>query len=177
MPRKELANGSCCTQCRLSTDNHSLDGRRQLWSRPYVHLMSKTNSSEFIFDEDNLPDDGFLFRRSAITPEMDADYLAAVERGDMETAQRMVIEAAKLAMPNTKVVDENGNPLVLYHGTPSNFNIFKKDKFGRTDAGSMGKGFYFTSSESFADRYKGDEGRLIRVFLNIENPITENNEI
>ena len=40
---------------------------------------------------------------SLITPEMDADYLSAVERGDMATAQQMVMEAAKLAMPNTKV--------------------------------------------------------------------------
>ena len=47
---------------------------------------------------------------------MDADYLSAVERGDMATAQQMVMEAAKLAMPNTKVVDENGNALVGYYG-------------------------------------------------------------
>ena len=53
---------------------------------------------------------------SLITPEMDADYLSAVERGDMATAQQMVMEAAKLAMPNTKVVDENGNALVGYYG-------------------------------------------------------------
>ena len=44
---------------------------------------------------------------------MDASYLDAVERGDMETAQRMVMEAAKLAMPDTKVVDEDGNPKVV----------------------------------------------------------------
>ena len=56
-------------------------------------------------------------RYSLITPEMDASYLDAVERGDMETAQRMVMEAAKLAMPNTKVVDEDGNPKVVYHQT------------------------------------------------------------
>ena len=46
--------------------------------------------------------------------ELDVPYLDAVEHGDMEAAQRMVMEAAKLAMPNTKVVDENGNPKVLY---------------------------------------------------------------
>lgn len=55
-------------------------------------------------------------RNSLITPEMDATYLDAVERGDMAAAQRMVMEAAKLAMPNTKVVDEDGNPKVVYHG-------------------------------------------------------------
>ena len=53
---------------------------------------------------------------SLITPEMDADYLSAIESGDMATAQQMVLEAAKLAMPNTKVVDENGNALVGYYG-------------------------------------------------------------
>ena len=52
-----------------------------------------------------------------IAPEMDATYLDAVERGDMEKAQQMVMEAAKLAMPNTKVVDEYGNPKVVYHQT------------------------------------------------------------
>lgn len=48
-------------------------------------------------------------RYSLITPEMDASYLEAVKRGDMATAQKMVMEAAKLAMPDTKVVDEDGN--------------------------------------------------------------------
>lgn len=47
----------------------------------------------------------------------DIIYERAVNSGDMETAQRMVTEAARLAMPNTKVVDENGNPKVVYHGT------------------------------------------------------------
>jgi hypothetical protein len=36
-------------------------------------------------------------RYSLITPEMDASYLDAVERGDMATAQRMVMEAAEKA--------------------------------------------------------------------------------
>ena len=68
-------------------------------------------------------------RFSVITPQMDAEYLAAVERGDMETAQRMVLEAAKLAIPNTKVVDENGNPLVVYHGSNAQFSCELLSKF------------------------------------------------
>ncbi|MBO7282813.1 MAG: hypothetical protein J6U73_05380 [Alistipes sp.] len=58
---------------------------------------------------------GSRINYSLIIPDMDAAYLSAVERGDMETAQRMVMEAAKLAMPNTKVVDEEGNPKVVCH--------------------------------------------------------------
>ena len=41
---------------------------------------------------------------------IDSDYMAAVERGDMETAQKMVDEAAKKAGYNSPV---------LYHGSPS----------------------------------------------------------
>ena len=97
---------------------------------------------------------------SVITPQMDADYLAAVERGDMETAQRMVIEAAKLAMPNTKVVDENGNPKVVYHGTFHQGYVFNRG--------------FFAEDEDFARDYtlygKQDERRLVSAFLNIENP-------
>ena len=37
----------------------------------------------------------------------------------LEEARQMVREAAAKAMPNTKVVDENGEPLVVYHGTKS----------------------------------------------------------
>ena len=46
---------------------------------------------------DESANQGLNIRHSLITPEMDADYLSAVERGDMETAQQMVMEAAKLA--------------------------------------------------------------------------------
>lgn len=114
-------------------------------------------------------------KNSLITPEMDADYLSAVERGDMETAQKMVMEAAKLAMPNTKVVDEDGNPKVEYHGTPNNFNAFSKEMFGTsTDRGIWGNGFYFSDSEQYAKTYekRGDkQGKTLSVFLNIKRPL------
>lgn len=113
--------------------------------------------------------------RMRITAEQDKAYMDAVNAGDMETAQRMVIEAARLAMPNTKIVDENGNPIVMYHGSPNKFTTFDIDRFGRSDLGSFGRGFYFTSIESRAKRY-GEN--VVRVFLNVENPINaKENEV
>jgi hypothetical protein len=47
-------------------------------------------------------------RFNGITPAMDAEYLAAVQAGDMEAAQRMVDAAAKAAGYNVRA----------YHGTP-----------------------------------------------------------
>ncbi len=55
--------------------------------------------------------------RFSVTAAEDKAYADAVARGDMETAQRMVIEAAKKAMPNTKIVDADGNPMIVYHDT------------------------------------------------------------
>ena len=114
-------------------------------------------------------------KKSLITPEMDASYLDAVERGDMTTAQKMVMEAAKLAMPNTKVVDENGNPKVVYHGTPNYFNAFSKEMFGTsTDRGIWGNGFYFSEDGGYAKQYQkrnGADGRTLSLFLSLKNPL------
>lgn len=111
-------------------------------------------------------------RLSVITPQMDADYLAAVEAGDMETAQRMVLEAARLAMPNTKVVDENGNPKVVYHGSTAMFTIFDKSRIGSATGTADGRGFYFTTNRDYALGYKTPDGQLFEVFLNIEKPLS-----
>ncbi len=53
-------------------------------------------------------------RFSRVTPQQDADYLAAVERGDMETAQRMVDEAEKAVerqTPSSLSTTGMSNPL------------------------------------------------------------------
>lgn len=47
---------------------------------------------------------------------------------------------------DSKVVDEQGRPLVMYHGTNSNFEKFDKSKIGTTtDDGFLGRGFYFST--------------------------------
>ena len=63
----------------------------------------------------------------------------------------------------SKVVDENGEPLVVYHGTSSApFNIFDKNRIGsRNLFGTHKEGFYFTdlkeNAKSVAIKmYKGD---------------------
>lgn len=104
---------------------------------------------------------------SLVSPETDAEYLNAVKNGDMETAQKMVDEAAKKAFPNTKVVDENGNPLRVYHGTNSDFwtfDILKAGKNGRT----LGYGFYFAKNRSFSEMYGN---RVIEAYIDIQKPL------
>ena len=119
-------------------------------------------------------------RRAVVTPEQDATYMAAVERGDTETAQRMVDAVAKVA----------GLTGTLYHGTDgATFTRFKK-----TDD----VGFFFTSSKKVARSYApaanwtndpesdllpfldpvpadnnriGPTSGIYHVFLDIKNPL------
>ena len=51
----------------------------------------------------------------------------------------------------SKVVDENGEPLVVYHGTTSDFTIFSKEKRGMsTGARSAKLAFFAASNEELA---------------------------
>ena len=74
---------------------------------------------------------------------------------------------------NSKVVDDNGDPLVVYHGTATpGFTEFNSSKIGKL-ATSEGKGFYFTNVEKRANGYAGKKGQTYKVYLNISNPITD----
>lgn len=73
----------------------------------------------------------------------------------------------------SQVVDENGEPLVVYHGTESDFYEFKHGKaIGSGDKfGYLGEAFYATNDEDVARTY-GD--RVIPIFLNLKNPYVVN---
>lgn len=80
-------------------------------------------------------------------------------------------EAFKEWFSESLVVDENGEPLVLYHGSSNDFDTFELTKVGarsaeNKDSGYFGTGFYFTPSKELARRYGPI---LYKSFLRIEN--------
>lgn len=100
----------------------------------------------------------FSVRR--VTPEEDAAYMDAVKRGDMETAARMVREAAAKAMPDTKVVDEDGLPKVVWHGSNSRHNTYHQNEN------------FHASDRTVAESYAKHGERVVQGnFLNIRNPL------
>lgn len=71
----------------------------------------------------------------------------------------------------SKIVDENGEPLVVYHGTeyPRPINIFKAGKNGY-----LGPGIYFTPEKRTALIYTGiygSEGVVYKCFVNMRHPL------
>ena len=83
----------------------------------------------------------------------DAEYLSAVERGDMETAQRLVDEAA----------EEAGYTYHLYHGTNAEFTAFDVRKFGGKNGKGEGYGIYLASNRTIAEPYGKN---LIESYVN-----------
>ena len=78
----------------------------------------------------------------------------------------------------SKIVDADGRPMVLYHGTgiENNFNVFDRSKGGKSN--TLAKvGFWFTPSRQFAQNwtdevwYNGNRGsRVLSVYLDIKHP-------
>lgn len=62
---------------------------------------------------------------------------------------------------DSKVVDEKGRPMKVYHGTDSYFSTF------RASEAELGKGMYFTNDRSWASEF-GEH--IVGAYLKIENP-------
>lgn len=69
----------------------------------------------------------------------------------------------------SKVVNERtGEPLVAYHGTGAEFNVFDKNKAGAgNDKGLRGKGFYFSPNRTTSESY-GE--KIIGAYVSLKNP-------
>ncbi|MEX5367399.1 GNAT family N-acetyltransferase [Acinetobacter haemolyticus] len=96
-------------------------------------------------------------------------------------------EAFKNWFGDSKVVDDEGKPLIVYHGTDADFNSFSKKSFGKGmgDEGGRAGGFFFTKDRKNAaiyageavyqnnpdDYHKGNRGNVMPLFLSMKNPM------
>lgn len=119
--------------------------------------------------------ESFKFSRP-ITPAEDTAYMDAVRRGDMETAERMVREAAAREMPNAKVVGDDREPLKVYHATDNDFTVFDKRRLGEfTDKNAVDDaakqlarlGFWFNEKDLHKQIWAK---KAVGAYLNITNP-------
>ena len=71
-----------------------------------------------------------------------------------DTIDQTQTEAFKRWFGDSKVVDANGKPLVVYHGTGGDFSTFSSEKLGsNTGAASAKRGFFFASNPKVSDFY------------------------
>lgn len=82
----------------------------------------------------------------------------------------------------SKVVDENGEPMVVYHGRSADFNTFEKKEGVRFIMGLEDKvkaeGFFFSPDRALAEefagnaaRHRGGKANVVPCYLNIRKPV------
>lgn len=120
------------------------------------------------------------------------DVFGKIEEGKLTKAEKLVEQVEAGAKPSlrapitatfkrwfgdSKVVDADGNPLVMYHGTTKSqegqaFTRF--DTYG-AEYGLFGIGSYFTDdpelASSYAKKGRGETPTVYPVYLSIKNPI------
>ena len=79
---------------------------------------------------------------------------------------------------DSKVVDADGKPLVVYHGTNDIFSEFNPARAALSTRGASGSlGVFFTPDPIGAGHYgSGEQGSIIAAYLSISNPITLSEE-
>lgn len=70
----------------------------------------------------------------------------------------------------SKVVDKNGEPQIVYHGTDELFTEFKSKKIGKHGIDD-GRGFYFTTDINYAQKFTQSD-IILPVFLNLKKEIS-----
>lgn len=106
----------------------------------------------------------------------------AAEGAALESRAQEQTSEFKKWFGGSKVVDENGEPLVVYHGTTADVTAFDPAKRGSdTKTKSAEKGFYFTSSPRHASVYADgvtntmrnqtrDGANVVPVYVQMQNP-------
>ena len=110
------------------------------------------------------------------TPTVNADIRYSLSDNN---GNKLSTEQSKY-FKDSKVVDENGNLKVVYHGSPKDFNTFSLEYLG-TNGTAEGYGFYFTDKKQIAEGYSrgyegqqnGEPGKLFEVYLDIKKPLSD----
>lgn len=93
--------------------------------------------------------------RRRFDPEYDVEPMFS--RGKTQT------DSFKKWFGDSKIVDEDGNPMVVYHGSPLSFDKFKEG------SGIYGSGIYFSKDKKTAQSYS-DNGVIYETYLSIQKP-------
>jgi len=99
------------------------------------------------------------------------DYNAAVEAqkdaaGNVQYSGRRGAIKFDAWFGDSKIVDDNGEPLVVYHGTKQDIDAFSETVESKNNRGNI-KGFFFSTSKSMAGGYGPN---TVSAYLKMEKP-------
>lgn len=139
----------------------------------YDHKLTKIEKGDLLEMTSRLSS-AEISNQSPLFDVNDKRLLQILQDAQGESDQQIHSDNFKRWFGNSKVVDENGNPLVVYHGSNANFTIFDKSKI---DIDNLGASFYFSSEDianSYANRRtqeRGGKENTYAVYLKMEKPL------
>lgn len=163
-------------------------------------LVNKRGEGEHVIRvkptfEEIRPDSGIRFRETRISPEeeniiekakSDGSYMKAPNGNPTNLNEKQWVQVRTKAFKEwfgdwennpedaSKVIDENGEPRVVYHGTYADFNAFDESHLGDvTDLNATNEDWAKTSHIGFwfNDNKIGFYTKHKPVFLNVRNPL------
>lgn len=127
----------------------------EYWEKRNVFINDVENKGgTYIDEEGNLVENGKVLFQELET------YDAA---GNVKTES----PEFKAWFGDSKVVNEAGKPLIVYHGTDAKFDIFDISLLGENAGSVLGEGFYFTMNKDIAPAFGKN---IMPVYLNMQNP-------
>jgi hypothetical protein len=140
---------------------------------PEVIDAARVNVADEAFNE-HLPD----HPDAAPAVHEASDALAAGEFPEVSPAPLTSLPAFRDWFGDSKVLNEDGSPMVVYHGTASEFDSFDPSMAGSSiDAGKLGRGFYFSQDARWAGQYaenatrNGGSANVIPAHLSMRSPL------
>ena len=112
-------------------------------------------------------------------PETDGDTVIAPSQAQFKGTipiSKLSIKAPdtkefKRFFGDSKIVDKDGNPMVMYHGTSAT----EIDAFKRSEDGKLGEGIYTSSVPEYAEKFMGmTTPNMMPLWVSIENPYVIN---
>ena len=115
----------------------------------------------------------FYLHEVEIKKTLDGVFKSVANNGNASQVSKLILgkHLAEVKGNVSKVVDENGEPMVVYHGSTAMFNEFRSKFIGHSTGTADGRGFYFTTDKSYAEGFKSKDGRVIEAFLNIRDTL------
>ena len=127
-----------------------------------INSSTPENSSEIVAFNSNQ-----IKNVDNLNPTADVDIRYSLSENKKDNQGRLLSKEQQEYFKDSKVRDENGNLLTMYHSTNADFNEFSYEFAGTTGL-TYGRGFYFTDSQE-ASKYYGNNTK--EVYLDIRKPM------
>lgn len=139
----------------------------------YDHKLTKIEKGDLLEMTSRLSS-AEISNQSPLSEVNDKRLLQILQDAQGESDQQIHSNNFKRWFGNSKVVDESGKPLIVYHGSNADFTVFDKAKIA---IDNLGTGFYFSNEDianSYANRRtqeRGGKENTYAVYLKMEKPL------